>query len=280
MTSSIKNKNVRPKKSWGQNFLQNEHILENIAQSLHAPEHASVIELGAGMGALTKHLLKRDYHVIAIERDRNLIPILEEEFHGKNIRIQAANAATLKYEDYTSAQQKQLYVVGNLPYNLSSRILVSLSDAYPHISEAVLLVQKEVAQRLCSPPGSKTYGLLSVLVQRSFTTEILFPVKPEAFFPKPKVDSALVRLRYQERTYPENIDSALRLCAKAAFSSRRKTLTNSIAGGLRQKANVMRQVLETCSVNPQQRAERLELKEFVEITEKLIGAGMLDSGEK
>ena len=260
--------------------MQNEHILNNIAQSVQAPAGTAVIELGAGTGALTKHLLQRDYHVIAIERDRNLIPILEQEFHEKNIDVQAANAATLKYEDYCSPQQKQLYVVGNLPYHLSSRILVSLSDAYPHIQEAVVLVQKEVALRLCAPPGSKTYGLLSVLVQRSFATEILFPVKPEAFFPKPKVDSALVRLQYQERHYPQNLDSALRACAKAAFSARRKTLANSIAGGLGQKANVIRKVLETSSVNPQQRAECLELKAFVEITEKLLEAGLLHSGEE
>ena len=276
MPTKTTNHSVRPKKSWGQNFLHNEAILARIADSLDAKPDTTVIELGAGKGALTKHLLERQYKVIAIERDRQLVPLLEEKFVSDKIKIHAANAATLNYGEFCTEEQKQVHVIGNLPYHLSSRILVSLSDAYPHVAEAVVLVQKEVAERLCAGPGTKIYGLLSVLVQRSFQTRMLFPVKPEAFFPKPKVDSALVHLRQQDRIYDINLDAALKSCAKAAFSSRRKTLVNSIAGGLRQSNTNIRQAIEQSGIDPQLRAETLSLAEFVSITKHLLDLGIIN----
>ena len=183
---------LRPKKSWGQNFLGDDRILSGIARACTLGPGDVVVELGAGLGHLTRHLAETGATVVAVERDRELIPVLEAELNLPNVRVVAANAATVDFA--AIAGVPKVAVVGNLPYHLSSPILFALLHQRASISRGVFLLQKEVAERLAAEPDSKTYGLLSVLLQLYADVEVVLQVPRFAFFPPPKVDSAVVRL--------------------------------------------------------------------------------------
>lgn len=258
------------KKSWGQNFLCDQKLLANIALATGADATHPVIELGAGLGALTYHLLLRGALVVAVERDRDLIPVLEREL-GKvgNLQVMAADAGRLDYAALAAQYGTPLTVAGNLPYQLSSRIIVSLADASQYVGLAVVLVQREVAERLAAPAGSRTYGLLSVLVQRTFDVQIIHHVAAGAFHPPPKVQSAVVRLIRHDRRLPEDQDAHMVAVARAAFSSRRKTLRNSLSGALKQPPDVIEQAILKAGLSPQARAETLNLSDFARLAEAL-----------
>lgn len=268
---------LRAKKSWGQNFLKDEGILHDIAAATGAGPAHPVVELGAGLGALTHHLLLCGGTVIAVERDREIVPALTERFRDQpTLEIMEADAARLDYGALAARLGQSLIVAGNLPYQLSGRIMVSLADAVPHISRAVLLVQKEVAERLVAPPGNKTYGLLSVLVQRSFHARAIRHVPPSAFHPRPKVDSmviALERLSGEHMPWLQKdpaLDAALVRVARAAFSSRRKTLRNALSGGLQRPAADIERLVQASGIDPNCRAETLSVASFAALASRLL----------
>lgn len=268
---------LRAKKSWGQNFLRDANILRQIAAATGAGPDTPVLELGAGLGALTHTLLLKGGAVFAVERDRELVPLLRETLSwADRLTIIEADAASLDYAELRRRiGVRALVVVGNLPYQIASRILVSLADAAvgSDVGRAVIMTQREVSGRLVANPGSRAYGLLTILVRRSCDVEVICVVAPGAFHPRPKVESAVVRLTAHGRALPSHKDAALVVAARAAFSQRRKTLRNSLAGGLGCPPNEAVAMIETAGLDPGCRAETLDLEAFARLGDALAAAG-------
>jgi 16S rRNA (adenine1518-N6/adenine1519-N6)-dimethyltransferase len=270
---------LRAKKSWGQNFLCDATVLADIAAATEAGPSRPVVELGAGLGALTHHLLEAGGPVVAVERDREIVPHLREYLGSyPGLSLREADAARLDYAALAVELGGPLRVVGNLPYQLSSRILVSLADARPHVHSVVVLIQREVAERLAAFPPGRTYGLLSVLVQRAFTVEVLRIVPPGAFHPRPQVHSAVVRLCATARAFEPEVDRQLVAAARAAFSARRKTLRNSLAGACRTGGAQAAAAIEAAALSPDARAETLGLADFERLGAALMAHGLMQHG--
>jgi len=266
---------LRAKKSWGQNFLHDRSVLEHIAQASGASAKQTVVELGAGLGALTEFLLALGGRVVAVERDPDLMTVLEQRFGGqKAFELRKKDAAQLDYAALAGELGGPLNVVGNLPYNIASRIVVSMADAVPHVSLGVVMVQREVADRMQATPGGREYGLLSVLVQRSFNIERVRNVAAGSFYPPPKIQSAVVALRSRARLETLRDDRLVR-AARAAFDQRRKTLRNSVAGHLGSDPIVTAGVIRDAGIDPGRRAETLSLDEFAVLGDALDEAGLL-----
>jgi len=221
---------LRAKKSWGQNFLGDEAALDDIARLAVEREGERVVELGAGLGHLTARLVARGGRVVAVERDRDMARVLRGEL-GDSVEIVEADAARLDYAALAAGSPTatpRIAVVGNLPYHLTSPILFSLLDQAAWISRAVLLVQREVAERLAAEPGTKDWGLVSVLLQREADVSIERIVPPGAFVPPPRVESAVVRAAFRPPHEPISDPARFRRMVKAGFAQRRKTLSNAL----------------------------------------------------
>jgi 16S rRNA (adenine1518-N6/adenine1519-N6)-dimethyltransferase len=259
---------LKPKKSWGQNFLTDQNILAIIAGHALNKREIRVVELGPGTGALTWHLLKQGGEVLAIERDREIVPVLRQVFDwAEGLEVREQDAAKLDYAALREEFGYPLTVVGNLPYQISSRILVSATQAHEHVERIVVMIQKEVAERLVALPGNKIYGLLSVLVQRRFHGRIARHVPPQAFHPPPKVDSSVVVLTRKEPEQAGPSNKNFEDVVRAAFSTRRKTLRNTLSRGLGLPADDVVAMLESLSIDPGLRAERLTVEQFVAIAQ-------------
>lgn len=216
---------VRPKKRLGQHFLHDESAVRDIVLAVDAPEGAAVVEIGPGEGALTEPLLARYPELVALEVDAEALAHLAARFPALDLRQQDVLQA-----DWSAlANGKALHVVGNLPYYISSPILFALLDARLTVRRAIVMVQKEVADRIVSPPGSKVYGTLSVYFQLYARSRILFDVPPESFHPRPNVDSAVVQIDFGVDDEPSVDFEALRRTVRAAFGQRRKMLRNSLS---------------------------------------------------
>lgn len=265
---------LKPKKSWGQNFLTDQNILAIIAGHALNKREIRVVELGPGTGALTWHLLKQGGEVLAIERDREIAPVLREVFEwAQGLEVREEDAAKLDYGALREELGHPLTVVGNLPYQISSRILVSVTQAHEHVERIVVMIQKEVAERLVAQPGNKTYGLLSVLVQRRFNGKIARHVPPQAFHPPPKVDSSVVVLTRKEPEQSGPSNQSFEDVVRAAFSTRRKTLRNTLSRGLSLKADEVVAMLESLGIDPGLRAERLTVQQFTDIAQSYENRG-------
>lgn len=258
--STISTRMIRPKKSLGQNFLRDPNTARKIVEAVRAPAGGHVIEIGPGTGALTGMLAERFENFTALEVDQRAVAVLQESLPDVDIRhadVLAADWAALARE-----KGGPLYVVGNLPYYITSPILFSLLDARPHVGEAVMMMQLEVARRLVAEPRTKAYGILSVQVQLHASPELLFRVSPNVFFPKPDVTSAVVRLTFDTAPLPEDVEpETLRAVIRAAFNQRRKTLRNSLSAWTR----------ELPARWAGRRAEELPPGEFVDLTRYLQG---------
>lgn len=287
MPSAVDSKSVldraglAAKKSWGQNFLRDQNILRQIAATAAIGPLQPCVELGAGVGALTQHLLERGAPLTAVERDRDLIPVLRDLF-GENpsFSLLEADAAEIDYPALAARSGERLVVAGNLPYHLSGRILVAVADNVAAIRRAVFLVQREVAQRLAAAPGGREYGLLTVLVQRHFTVEVVRQVPPGAFHPPPKVKSAVVRLDAKAEVAGPKIDAALVATARAAFSTRRKTLRNALKRSLGSPSAVVEAALAEAGLAGSNRAEQLAIADFARLGVALQAAGLLDGARR
>ena len=215
---------VRPKKKLGQHFLKDRNIARKIVDSLGATI-PDVLEVGPGMGVLTRFLLQRpELNIHTIEIDTESVEYLQIHFPELNVRIHSFDF--LKWD----ARQLplQFSIIGNFPYNISSQIFFRILEWRNRVPEVICMIQKEVAERLCAPPGSKTYGILSVLLGAFYHTEYLFTVSEQVFIPPPKVKSAVIRLRRNlVEKLPCNEELFFRI-VKAAFGKRRKMLRNSL----------------------------------------------------
>ena len=253
---------VRAKKALGQHFLTDQRIARTIVDALSAGSVRDVLEIGPGMGVLTKYLLERDdIDLKLVELDEEAAGYLLTHFPGMQGRLYLA--------DYLKLDMKLLFkgqyrVIGNLPYNISSQIFFKILDDRDRIPEVVCMIQKEVADRIAEKPGSRTYGILSVLLQAWYDIEYICSVEPGAFAPPPKVRSAVIRLRRNSRTELGCDEKLFRQTVKTAFNQRRKTLRNALKPMLPEGFGSSDPVFDL-------RAERLSVEDFIALTGMISG---------
>lgn len=259
---------LEPKHSWGQNFLGDEVLLERIADEALLRSSDVCLELGAGLGHLTRFLLATGARVTAVERDRELAAALRS-LHLGGLTVLEANAAELDFA--AAAKSDQVVVVGNLPYHLSSPILFEVLDQAAHVVRAVFTLQKEVVDRLAATPGHRASGVLTVLLGLSFDVEHCFDVPAGHFHPPPKVDSAVLRMtRRPVPRAPVRDAARFRQVVKAGFAHRRKTLLNSLkSDATLATAFDLPQALARADVDGTRRAETLSVEEFAAIERAL-----------
>ena len=251
--------NIRAKKSLGQNFLRDPNYLKKIADASQAGPEDRVLEIGPGLGHLTGVLVKRAKKVLALELDVRLIPLLQQEFGNvQNIEVLHADALEYAYGSLPGRWK----VVANLPYYISTPIIQKLIAHREKFVSLTLMLQKEVAVRIASPPGNKDYGYLSVLVQLYAEPRIEFLVPPEAFTPQPEVDSAVITLVIRKHPAVMLADEKFFMrVVKAAFSQRRKTLRNALRQ-LEVPSDKMQLALNKTGIDLGRRAETLSVEEF------------------
>lgn len=255
---------VRPKKHLGQHFLKDENIAKKIADSLTLEEYGNILEIGPGMGVLTKYLLKKDKTIWVVEIDRESITYLKTHFLHLSDRI--INEDFLKMDLNSYFKNEPLAIIGNFPYNISSQIVFKTIEMRDQIPEFSGMFQKEVAQRITAIPGNKSYGILSVLTQAFFDAEYLFTVPPSVFDPPPKVDSGVIRL-LRKKNYTLPVDPAYFFrVVKTAFNQRRKTLRNSL------KTFNLSDKLKEDGIFAL-RPEQLTVEQFIELTKSLAQDG-------
>lgn len=259
---------VKPRKRWGQNFLVREAIAERIVEAAQIQPEQVVVEIGPGAGALTGFLAARARQVIAIERDRGLAALLRDDF-GEWPKVSIVEADVLQTDFKALAVEydaDRLTVVGNLPYSITTPILTHLIEARTVVDSAIVLVQREYAARLAAAADTPDYGSLTVYARYYLVLEPLFVVPPGAFWPKPEVESTLVRARFRRRP-PVEVPDEDRLfeLVRASFGQRRKSIGNALAtafGGDRASAQ---RLLRIAGIAPGRRGETLELEEFARL---------------
>ena len=266
--------NLRPQKRLGQNFLSDSNIAQRIVESAKVEAQDVVLEIGAGLGALTIPIAKRAAKVFAVEKDRNLARLLRTELTATgivNVDLLEQDVRHLNVQDLGLATGRKIVVMGNLPYNLSSQILVQLIDARRFISRAILMFQKELAQRIVAQPGGRDYGRIGVMLQYCAAVTTLFDVKATHFYPRPQVDSLVLEVRFGANNENPAVDEALLFrVIKAAFSKRRKTLKNALAASeLSIDAHQADTALQQSGIDPVRRAETLSVPEFVVLSNYL-----------
>lgn len=251
---------VRAKKHLGQHFLKSEEIAEKIGDTLNLDGYRNVLEIGPGMGVLTKYLIKKDIEVIAMDLDKESIEYLETNYPDKNLKI--IEADFLKYDLSQLFGAEQFAITGNFPYNISTQIVFKMLEWKEQIPEFTGMFQKEVAQRICEKEGSKAYGILSVLTQAFYDAEYLFTVPPSVFNPPPKVDSGVIRLKRKEDYSISCDEKMLFKVVKTAFQQRRKTLRNSL-----KSFNLSDKIKEDIIFDL--RPEQLSTSQFIALAKKL-----------
>lgn len=256
---------VKPKKYLGQHFLTDLDVAERIAQTLQGSGYTKVLEIGPGTGVLTQFLLKRDFETFVVEIDSESVVYLEQHFPKLQKHIIPADF--LHWDPTTVLGDEPFAVTGNYPYNISSQIVFRVLEMRHRIPEMTGMFQKEVARRFASEPGSKEYGIISVLAQAYYTVEYLFTVDEHVFNPPPKVKSGVIRMvRRPEQTLDCN-EKLFKEIVKSAFNQRRKTLRNALKSLNLHLDAVPADVLA-------KRAEQLHWQEFVALTRNLQGHGV------
>jgi 16S rRNA (adenine1518-N6/adenine1519-N6)-dimethyltransferase len=260
--------NLRPQKRLGQHFLANPSTAEMIARRSRITSKDIVIEIGAGLGALTIPVAKIAGHVYAVETDSQLTPLLQTELIAHkltNVEIIEKNILSLDFHSLAKTLDRRLIVMGNLPYNISSQVLVKLIEARQHVNRAILMFQKELARRIKAGPGNKDYGRLTVMLSYCAEIKSIATIASSLFYPAPKIDSEVVEVNFNIlRPYPPHNEAMLFQVIKAAFGNRRKTLKNALsASGLQIDPQIALQALTAAGIDPGRRAETLAVSEFV-----------------
>jgi len=237
-----------PRKRFGQNFLIDDQVINQIISTIAPKSDDNIIEIGPGKGALTLPLSEYLNHLNVIEIDHDLVSILSAQ-NNKKITIFNADALTFDFNLFS----EKIRIVGNLPYNISSPLLFHLLSYRENIIDMTFMLQKEVVERIVALPGTKTYGRLSVVIQAFFDTELMFIVPKESFEPQPKIESAILYLKTKSTPLVQNL-KPLEEIVKLAFSQRRKTLKNCLKSVLDQSQT---------RIDLSQRAEMLSLNDFV-----------------
>jgi len=261
--SLLKSYALLPRKRFSQNFLTDKNVAIRIVECLNLMEDDTVIEIGPGLGLLTEGLLSSGARVIAIEIDRDLTGRLRERFCDcNNLEIISADALKISYKEFAAHRKEKLKVVSNLPYNISTPIIFKLLEEREFFSMFLFMLQREVAQRIVSPPDTKEYGVLSVMVQLLADVKIEFDVPPSCFYPVPKVYSSVVRFNIlgKPRVEADDIDFFKKV-VKASFGQRRKTLLNALKS-FNIKSTQLVELLNIINIDIKRRGETLTLEEF------------------
>ena len=267
---------TRPKKQLGQNFLVNPAVLEIILEAGELTDTDTVIEIGAGLGCLTDILVRRAKRVIAVEVDELLYKALAAQF-ATDSRVQLLNADILKLEfdsllyNDTKPTSTTFKVIANLPYSITTPILWKLLDHHKQIHSCVLMMQKEVAERIVAEPGGKDYGALTIGVAYRTDATLIATLSPENFYPAPKVDSALLKLtmRQHPKVRVENEEFFFKV-VRTAFRTRRKMLKNTLVRSKLASAKVLEAAFEELDIAPERRAETLDITEFAALANFLF----------
>jgi 16S rRNA (adenine1518-N6/adenine1519-N6)-dimethyltransferase len=265
----LKKEGIYAGKEMGQNFLSSPETARMIVDRTGIDAESRVLEIGPGLGALTIPIAGKTRHVIAVEKDRRLIPLLQQELASKGIDwVDIVNHDFMKTDISSFAGKNKLVVMGNLPYNISSQILFLLVRNRACIDKAYLMFQKELADRILAPPGKKDYSRLSAVAQYAADISCVATIGPAGFFPRPSVDSTVLAFSF---THPSNVsydtETLLFTVIKAAFSKRRKSLKNALVGrdlGLEKPA--VARALDLAGIAPERRAETLSVSEFLSLT--------------
>lgn len=265
------------KKSLGQNFLTDANILHKIAASANLSADKGALEIGPGIGALTQQLAKAAGKVVAVEIDGRLLPILEETLsayphasvvHGDVLKL---DLDKLWHEHF--AECSKVSVVANLPYYVTTPIIMKLLEQKLPLEYIVVMIQREVAERMSARPGGKEYGSLSIAVQYYAEPDIVAIVPPTVFIPQPNVDSAVIRLKLRETPPVQVDDEALFFeVVHACFAQRRKTISNNLLASLFDKASkpAMEAILASCGIEPQRRGETLSIAEYASLANAIL----------
>lgn len=254
-----------PRKDLGQHFLIDPLILDRIVKSLHLKMHDEVLEIGAGTGTLTERLAQEGTKLVAVEVDEALCQILREELKDyPNVKIICEDISQFSLEEQFKGPFK---VVGNLPYQIASSLLLDLIKK-ENVGLLVVMVQREVAERILSPPGCKKRGVLTVLMQHYALIEKIIDAPSHAFIPPPRVASSLLRIE-RRKIHSSEEDQAIFRVVKAAFSSRRRMLINALSGALKKDKNFLRKKLEEAGIDEKLRAEDLAEEDFLKLSRVL-----------
>lgn len=260
---------LSPRKQWGQNFLVDLGVAARIAEAATTPPGGAVLEIGAGLGALTFPLAERARAVIAIERDAALASALAESMPPTaSLRIVTADALRCDWQTLLAPLPRPHVLAGNLPYAITGGLVKRAIGLAPHVDGAVLMVQREVGERLCAAPGSRTYGALSVFVRAAYRVEELLRVRAGAFYPVPQVDSVVLQLRPLRPPLAAETEP-FRQLVKAAFATRRKMLRNAWRGVGNWTPAELASHAEAAGIRLDQRAETLDVGDFAMMAERL-----------
>lgn len=264
---------LRPKKTLGQHFLVHSHQARRIVEALGLRGDETVVEIGAGLGALTVILARQARRLVALDRDPALVRFLREEVFPQTPGVEVRCQDVLRFDFLGLSREvnQPLVVAGNLPYQITSPLLFKLMEEQQALSRAVLMMQQEVGARLLAAPGSKDYGVLSVLLPYHFSLRRLFSLGPANFFPPPQVDSLVLSLTPAATSPPAQDPALLARVVKAAFGQRRKTLNNTLTTGaaLGLSPAEVRRALAELGLDAGRRGETLSLAEFVALANKL-----------
>jgi 16S rRNA (adenine1518-N6/adenine1519-N6)-dimethyltransferase len=265
---------LTPDKRKGQHFLGDHNILEKILQAADLSPEEGAVEIGSGIGTLTRALAQHAKQVLTFEVDAKLIPVIQHNLRGlQNVRLihgdfLRQNLPQLIHDTFGDTPFK---VVANIPYGITSPILDRLFGAASGWTRAVLMMQREVAERLIAEPGTPEYSAISVFAQYHSRVEIVQRVSRTVFYPPPEVDSAIVRFTPLPRRLPPDEEKRLFRVVRAAFGQRRKTLLNALSGGLGLPREQVETVLRNAGIAPQRRGETLTLEEFIALSRWLLG---------
>lgn len=269
---------LKAKKQLGQNFLSDPSSARMIVERTGVTDKDNVFEIGPGLGSLTVHIAKAAKKLTAIEKDRTLIPLLISELEAASVtNTEIINTSILDYvfpdiESEPELEDSRFILMGNLPYNISSQILAILVENRKKFKKAVFMLQKELAQRIASPPGSREYGRISVLVQYCGKIRFLAEIKKHLFFPAPDVDSSVIEIMIPEEPEFKPLDEKCFFdTVRSAFGQRRKTLKNSLAGGFVGLSGIQAEaVLKNAGIDPSRRAETLGLADFIRLSDEVF----------
>lgn len=258
---------IRPTRSLGQNFMIDPNAIRRVVRRAEIQPGDEVIEVGAGLGTLTLAIAEAAVSVVAVEIDRRLIPALAEAVSSSsNVRIVQSDALQLDLSTLTGGRPHRL--VSNLPYNIATPLIAKLLEQAPEVYDFSIVVQREAGERFAAPPGSKTYGSISVMVAYYCHARVVGKVPPTVFWPPPTVESVIVRLSRR----PPGVQAdpaALKSVVRAAFSQRRKTIRNTISSGLMLDIPEVEEAVRAAGLDPGARAEMLSLEDFAALTREL-----------
>jgi len=278
--TALRESGFRPRRRLGQHFLIQEHVLETIVRLADLSAQDEVVEIGPGLGFLTRRLLKAARRVWAVEVDPFLVEWLRRSPLGSQAAFELVQGDVLELDLEAMLPAHRIKLVANLPYSISTPVLFRLFESRSHFSFLVLMVQQEVAERMAGAPGTKAYGTLSVWCQIHGRIVERVPVSPEAFFPRPKVRSAILKMDlYPAPLLPSEDMPLLRRVVRAAFGQRRKILSNALRGLIGGRSAAVESLLRQEGIDPRRRGETLSVSEFIRLARALKTVVSFEAGD-